>query len=305
MTSKEDLAARAAWLQLIDGRTNIEIAELLDVSRLRVPKLVRWAEENGLASIAIRAPSGVDWDLADQLRDRFGLVDVLVSPQPSVNSAARLAARYVCEVLIEGGLLGIAWGAATQAMVTELELLPNLPQSDVVQLIGGLPEAETAWHATELLVHLSAVLGGSAAALLSPMILPDAETAHGLRDEPSIAHAFNLMQRLSVAVVGIGAWAAGGSRVLAELTPRDAKRTKDVAADVCGVLLNVDGQVVHEEISARIMSIDAATLRESPVRVGIAVGEHKAEAIHATLKSGLLSVLCTDRRTAELVFAAG
>lgn len=300
MTSKEDLAARAAWLQLIDGRTNIEIAELLDVSRLRVPKLVRWAEEVGLASVAIQSPPGVDWDLATLLRDRFGSVDFFVSPQPSVNSAARLAARYVCEVLIEGGLLGVAWGTATQAFVTELELLPNVPQSDVVQLIGGLPQAQTAWHATELLVHLSAVLGGSAAALLSPMILPDADTARGLRDEPSIAHAFNLMEHLSVAVVGIGAW-AGGSRVLAELTARDVKRTRDVAADVCGVLLNVDGQVVHEEISARIMSIDAATLRESPVRMGIAVGEHKAAAIRAALKSGLLSIFCTDQHTAQAV----
>ena len=43
MISKEVLAARAAWLQLIDGRTHIEIAEILEVSRLRVPKLVRWA----------------------------------------------------------------------------------------------------------------------------------------------------------------------------------------------------------------------------------------------------------------------
>ena len=75
-------------------------------------------------------------------------------------------------------------------------------------------------------------------------------------------------------------------------------------ADVCGVLLNSDGRVVHEEISARIMSIDATTLRESPVRIGIAVGERKADAISSSLKSGLLSVLCTDRHTAEQVLAA-
>jgi DNA-binding transcriptional regulator LsrR (DeoR family) len=302
--SKEVLAARAAWLQLIDGRTHIEIAEILEVSRLRVPKLVRWAEQNGLVSIAIEAPSGVDWIVADKLRERFGLVDVLVSTQSSLNAVARLAARYVCEVLIEGGLLGIAWGTTTQAMVAEIELLPDVPQSDVVQLIGGLPESETAWHSTELLVHLSNVLGGSAAALLSPMILPDAQTAMGLRAEPSIAHAFKLMQGLSVAVVGIGAWDAGGSRVRSELDTQDVKRTRDVVADVCGVLLNSDGRVVHEEISARIMSIDATTLRESPVRIGIAVGERKADAISSSLKSGLLSVLCTDRHTAEQVLAA-
>ena len=301
MTSKKDLASWAAWLQLIEKRSNKEIAEILKISRLRVPNLVSWAEKNKLASISIEAPSDVDWLLSDRLRERFGLVEVLVSSQPSLINVSRLAARYVCEVLTEGGLLGIAWGTGIQSMVTQIARLPNVPQCDVVQLIGGLPEAETTWHATELLVNLSDMMRGSAAALLSPMILPDAQTAIGMRAEPSIADVFNLMQTLSVAVVGIGAWESGGSRVRAELATKDARRTEDVVADVCGVLINAHGQVVHKEISARIMSIDELTLRASPVRLGIAIGEQKVAAIHATLTSGMLSVLCTDRPTAKLL----
>jgi DNA-binding transcriptional regulator LsrR (DeoR family) len=299
MTSKGALAARAAWLQHIENRTNIEIANTLGVHRLRVPKLVHWAEDHHLATIAIKRPTGLDWSAAERLRAEFGLVEALVSPQPSLSSVGRLAARYICEVLTEGGLLGVAWGRAVQAMVTELELMPNTPQADVVQLIGGLPEGDTAWNATEVLVRLSTVFGGSAAALLSPMILPDAATAHGLRAEPSIAHAFAAMEQLDVAVVGIGAWLPDGSRVRAELAPNELSRTEDVVADLCGILLDAEGQPVHQDVSERIVSIEARTLQERPVRVGIAVGDLKVQAIRAALNSGFLTVLCTDSQTAE------
>lgn len=304
MTEKEALAARAAWLQLIDNRTNIEISDELGVSRLRVPKLVRWAEDHGLARIAIQKPAGLDWRAAEALQAEFGLADALVDSCGSLSSVGRLAARYISEVLVEGGLLGVAWGRAAQAMVSEMEPMSNLPQTDVVQLIGGLPEPDdTVWHATELLVRLSTILGGNAAALLSPMILPDAATAQGIRQEPSIAHAFEEMERLDVAVLGVGAWAPNGSRVHTELARADLAKTQDVVADVCGILLDAEGNTVHRDLSERIVSIEERVLRERPVRIGIAIGESKVHAIRAALRSGLLTVFCTDSRTAGLLLA--
>ncbi len=303
MSSNKNLAARAAWLQLIEGRTNIEIAEDLDVSRLRVPKLVRWAEDHDVLDVFIRVPTGIDMSSAQEIRSRFGLPDVLVSADQGVHPAARLAARYVCEVLTEGGLMGIAWGRGAQAMVSELERLPNVPQVDIVQLIGGLPETGTAWHSAELLMRLSSVTGGSVSGLLSPMIVPDAATARGLRGEPSIARAFTQMSKADLAVVGIGAWDAGGSRVRAQLDESDVRAAKDVVADVCGILLDANGDTVHSELSERMISIDEATLRERPVRIGVAVGEGKVPAIRAALRSGLVSVLCTDAPTALLLLS--
>jgi DNA-binding transcriptional regulator LsrR (DeoR family) len=299
--SKTTLAAHAAWLQLVESRTNIEIAELLGVSRLRVPKLVRWAEDHDLADVAIHPPAGLDWALGEALRSEFGLVEALVSSDSAASAVSRLAARYVVEVLTEGGVLGVAWGRGAQGMAAELERMRDVPQVDVVQLIGGLPEPDTAWHATELLVRLSHVFGGNAAALLSPMVVPEVATAVGLRDEPSIAHAFEVMSRVDVAVVGVGAWVVGGSRVRAQLDGDDLSATEDVAADVCGVLLGGDGGVVHRELSRRIVSVEEQVLRACPVRLATVTGPGKVLAIRAALRSGLLTVLCTDSETAALV----
>ncbi|MGX1695293.1 sugar-binding transcriptional regulator [Microbacterium keratanolyticum] len=300
-SSSKALAARAAWLQLIEDRSNIEIAEELGVSRLRVPKLVRWAEDHDVLEVLIRVPSGIDWEASQAIRSRFGLADALTSLDTGVHAAARLAARFSCEVLTEGGSIGIAWGRSAQAMVAELERMPNVPQVDIVQLIGGLPENGAAWHSAELLVRLSAVTGGEVAGLLSPMIVPDVETARGLREEPSIARAFAQMREANVVVVGIGAWGNGGSRVHAELDDADRDRASDVVADVCGILLDAEGRTVHADISERMISIDETTLRERPVRIGVAVGEGKVPALRAALRSGLLTVLCTDVATAQQI----
>lgn len=300
-SSRSTLAARAAWLQLILNRTNIDTAEMLGVSRLRVPKLVQWAESHGLAAITIHAPAGLDWELSDRLRERYGLVEALVGVEDSLQSPARWAARYVSEVLTEGGVLGIAWGQGTQAIVREMEALNGIPHADVVQLIGGLPPVGTSWHSSEFLVRLSAVLGGSAAGLLSPMIVPDEATARGLRTEPSIAQAFAFMERMDVAVFGIGAWAEGGSRVREELSAAERAEASDVVADICGVFLNAAGQSVHRELSDRILSIGELTLRNRPVRLGMAVNESKARAIDAALRSGIVTVLCTNATTAAAI----
>jgi DNA-binding transcriptional regulator LsrR (DeoR family) len=301
MAATSTLAARAAWLHLVEKKTNIEIADLLGVSRLRVPALVRWAEQNGVVSIELHPPTGADWDAAELLRKEFGLAEALVSPSPGVPAVARIGARYLREVLVEGAVLGIAWGSGTQAVVEELEQLAGLPQCDIVQLIGGIPQPDTAWHATELLVRLTAVLGGSAAALLSPMIVPDVDTARGLRDEPSIACAFAQMDRVDVALLGIGAWRPGGSRIAPELGPADLTSTRDVVADACGILLDAAGDSIHIDLTERIMSIDEGTLRARPVRIGLAVGERKVDAIRAVLRSGLLTVFATDSATAGLL----
>lgn len=303
MSSTRNLAARAAWLHLIEDRTNIEIAEDLGVSRLRVPKLIRWAEDHGVLEVLIHEPSGIDAASAQKIASRFGMPNVLVSTEQGIHPAARLAARYLCEVLTEGGLMGIAWGRGAQAIVSELEGLPKVPQVDIVQLIGGLPETGTAWHSSELLARLSTATGCSVSGVLSPMVIPDAATARGLRDEPSIARAFTQMGKADLAVVGVGAWDVSQSRVRAQLSDSDVRRADKVVADICGILLNAEGKPIHRELSERMISIDEATLRERPVRIGIAVGEGKVPAIRAALLSGLLTVLCTDAPTAKLLLA--
>ncbi len=299
---KSVLATRVAWLHHVDKKTNVEIAEELGIHRLKVPKLLDFAEESGIASISIAAPAGVDAPRSDALRAQFGLSEALVVSEGSApGSVGALTARYAGEVLIGSGKLGVAWGKSIAEVVTAIEAMPSFPQCDLVQLIGGIPALERSLHASELLGRLGAVTRGRTFALHAPMILPSAATAAGLRNEESIARTLAAASEVDVAVVGVGSWDPALSRVIAELSEPDrlAGLAQGIAADICGVFVDADGAVVGEEISQRMISVTAEDLRGTPLRVAVAYGSEKVGAISAALKSGLVNVLVTDGPTAD------
>lgn len=303
---KSVLATRVAWLHHVDQKTNVEIAEELGIHRLKVPKLLDYAEESGIATISIAAPSGVDARRSDALRAQYGLSEALVVPGGSVSgSVGALAARYAGEVLIGSGKLGVAWGRSIAEVVSAMEAMPTFPQCDLVQLIGGIPALERSLHASELLGRLGAVTGGRTFALHAPMILPSASTAAGLRTEESIGRTLAAAAEVDVALVGIGSWVPPLSRVIVELSEADrlAGLAQGIAADICGVFVDGEGRVVGDEISRRMISVTAEDLRGIPLRVAVAHGSEKISAVAASLKSGLINVLVTDAPTADGLLA--
>jgi DNA-binding transcriptional regulator LsrR (DeoR family) len=300
-----DLAARAAHLRYREGKTNIQIAEELGISRLRVPKLLQHAEDSGIVRVEIQSPHGYDADRAEQLRSAYGLAEALIPTFPHSAALGQLVARYLREVLVFGAKLGMSWGASVEGMVTGLEGVTGLPRFDAVQLIGGIPTLDGALHASGLLARVSAVSGGEVFALHAPMVLPNARTVLGLRSEGSVARAFEAMQSLDAAVIGVGSWQPPVSRVWQELPDPDraAGVRQGVVADLCGIFLTADGSVTAKELSARMVSIDAESLRATPVKIAVAMGAEKVPALRAAMRSGLVNVLATDAPTADALVA--
>lgn len=301
------LAARAARLHHIDGKTHVEIAEEIGVNRIRVAQLIESARETGVLRFEILPPFGLDTERSATLRKKFGLSEALVSPATQDQAAVGLlVARYLGEVLSNGGRLGMAWGNSISALVQGIENLPAFPRVDVVQLIGGVPTLDGSLHASSLLGRVGAVTGGRVFALQSAMILPSAATARGLRAEQSIARTFDALRTIDVAVAGIGDWASGESRVLSELPPPEefSARADGIAADFCGVFVNSMGEILAPSISDRMISATAEDFAAMPLRVGVATGEKKVAGVRALLRSSLVNVLATDAATADLLLAS-
>ncbi len=123
-------------------------------------------------------------------------------------------------------MLGLSWARSLMAMRTAL---PRLPHCDVVQLTGSLslPSDDSP---IELVRDVARRSDGEAFFFYAPMVLPDAATARVLRTQPEIARAIAAYPRVTKAVVGIGAWAAGaldrGRRASTSPTARDAARPR-------------------------------------------------------------------------------
>jgi DNA-binding transcriptional regulator LsrR (DeoR family) len=300
------LAARRYFL---DGASKSEIAQELGVSRFKVARLLEAARRDGIVRIEIGVPSDIDVDLSGELAARYGLRNTLVvrlidgPDEFKREQLGRTCAELLTQMLDAHDVLGISWGRTLHSMVDHLSRLPGCT---VVQLVGSVPTLELDVNSMELVRRVAECAGGPVYPLPVPMLVDSPEMAAALRRDPHVHKTIEMFDRLTRAVVGIGAWTASGSTVRAAL-PDGLAAEVDAAgavADVCSTVLDASGrELPGVGLASRFIAISAEQLRAVPDVVAIAGGAAKAPAIHAALQSGLIHRLITDEEAARLLLA--
>jgi len=140
-----------------------------------------------------------------------------------------------------------------------------------------------------------------------PLLVDSPEMAAALRNDPHVHKTIAMFDRLTKAVVGIGAWTASGSTVRSAL-PAELAAALDAAgavADICSNVLDASGREIRAGgLPGRLIAISPDQLRAVPDVVAIAGGAPKAPAILAALRSGLIHQLITDEEAARLLLAS-
>jgi len=215
------LACRRYYL---DGASKSEIASELGISRFKVARMLDRARRDGIVRIEIDPLPELDLDLGDELARRHGIRGAVVvrsSAGPDELRLAQLgraAAAVLGDVLEASDVLGISWGRTLHALV---EQLPRLPACTVVQLVGSVPTIQLEVNSLELVRRLAGRATGPVFPLHVPLLVASAEMAEALAGDPMAALTLGEFDRLTRAVVGIGAWAPGGSTIRAALTEVD------------------------------------------------------------------------------------
>jgi DNA-binding transcriptional regulator LsrR (DeoR family) len=135
----------------------------------------------------------------------------------------------------------------------------------------------------------------------APLVVADAATARALRRQPDVMHAAAMLPAVTVAVVGIGAWAKGLSTVFDAVEPeiRERVRRAGVIGEISGVLIDNDGREVISPLSKRVIGVTGQQLAAIKVVLGIAYGEGKADAVRSALTGGLVTSLVTHSALAR------
>ncbi len=295
------LASEAARRYYLAGESKVDIAAAMNISRFKVARLLEAARAAGIVRIEIVDRGGVDGELSTRLRTAFGLRRCVVVDCP--DDAPRLRAHVgsagadvLLDVVGPDDVLGLPWARTVSAM---LEALPALPPVPVVQLSGSM--VIPGEHSPVDMVRAAAALAGQDASVFyAPFILDDAESAAALRRQPAVASAMAEVERVTVAVMSIGAWVPGHSTIHDAVD--DAVRA-DVAAtgavgEALGVFVDAEGRAVHPELVDRMVTIGSEQLRRVPERVALATGAAKVAAVHAFLAGGWATTLVTDRSLA-------
>ena len=298
------LSASVARRYYLDGRSKIEIAEEFGLSRFKVARLIDVARASGLVRIEIGHKGLIDVDLSARLQERFGLehavvVDTTDDDDESVRKhLGQVAAELLAELIGPDDVLGVAWSRSVGAMA---KALPRLAAVPVVQLTGAISRPDGDESAIDIVRDVARAAGGPAYVFYAPFLLSDAATARALRAQPEVAVAFDQLTRVTKAIVGVGAWAAGQSTLYdaARESDRRALRRLGVCAEVSGVFLSADGQPVQTSLSERMIGIDAERMRAIREVIVLAYGAAKVPAALAVLRSGLVSGLVTHKSFAQ------
>jgi DNA-binding transcriptional regulator LsrR (DeoR family) len=303
------LTASVARRYYLDGRSKVEIAEEFALSRFKVARLLEDARTSGLVRIEIGHPGTVDVELSGHLMRALGLRHCVVTDTPDEHPATlrehlgAAAADLLTELVTDDDVLGLSWARSVSAMATALTELAPVP---VVQLTGALARPGVDDSSIELVREVARVSGGPAYFFYAPMAVADAATASALRRQPEVARAFSLIDSVTIAVAGVGAWAPEQSTLFDATDDAERRRLakQGVYADVSGVLVDASGASVPAALTERMIGITYEQMRAVPEVIGIVYGLAKVHAVLAAVRGGLVDSLVTHSTLATALIAA-
>jgi deoxyribonucleoside regulator len=310
-TEEAILLADVASMYYEQNLTQEEIAKRIGVSRSGVSRLLTRSRELGLVHIQIRHPLQTSQELQGELMRRFGLHDaqVLMQNQPGENLLSKLGmlgARYLERILDEDMVLGISWGTSMLQLVNALHPVRRL-RLDVVQLMGSISANSPDVDGPEIARRLATAYGANCYYLHAPLLVQSTAVRDALLQERTVKTTFEMMHRMDVALVGVGAvrgassglFRAGylGEQELASI------RVHGAVGDVCGHYFDAQGATCQLELHDRIISAPPAVLRQLPYVIGIAGGTSKAEALLGAMRARLVTVVITDEECVKAALA--
>jgi lsr operon transcriptional repressor len=294
---------RVARLYYEHGLTHAEIAEILGVSRVKVTRMLTEARRQGVVEIRVHGDTGTFTELESSLVHRQGLRDAWVVPSSSDTDRLRTSlgiggAHSLRALLAPRMTVGVNQSRTVAAILPALRN-ENPVDADFVPVSGsrGGVGGAKAHYTSEAMAR---AFDCSAHHLPAPVLASSAQTAAVLRAEAEIAETLALAARADLLIVGVGTLEDNHLAHMGELSVQDIEslRKKGVVGDMSSRFFDADGQPVALSVDDRVIALTLDEHRAIPMRVAIAGGPAKREALKAAARGRLYNVLVTDADTA-------
>jgi DNA-binding transcriptional regulator LsrR (DeoR family) len=299
-------------MYFLDGRSQEDIARVLETSRSKVSRMLTAARAAGIVEVRIQDGEGRDADLEQALSERFALAHVRVAAfrphQDVLVDTAGVAAEWLDDTLHDGQVLAVSWGVTLQAVVAAVSVAQR-SGLEVVPLVGGMSTGESLVAGQDLVRELAGRLGATYRHLHAPALLRSATARDALLDEPSIAQVVARARSADIALVGIGTLGTGSTTQVIDGLGLSAGQRADFLAqnpvgDTCCRFFDAAGQPIEGAVRDRVLAVELDDLRRIPVVVGVATGAEKTPGVLAALRGGIVDGLITDARLAHSVLTA-
>lgn len=300
---------RVAYYYYMLELTQDEIAKRLKMSRQRVNRIVSACVKLGIVKISIEGLEQCNLELETKLEEKYGLREVRIidneDEEEVFDVLGKGAAVCLKEMLNDNDIIGITRGRTTAAMVDNLSVSNATPKNlTVTQLIGSTKETDSTMGVSRLVYVLTEKLKAKDEVLYAPVIVGNPELKEGFMQDAVCKSVYSVMKQCTIAVVGIGTAQSQWKHMISLYDKNDVNQSKwaeNVAGEVCTHFYDKEGNAVEPPFRNRIISIALQDYKNIPIRMGVAGGEEKVEAIRSALIGGYINVLITDSKTAELL----
>ena len=298
---------RVAYYYYKEGLTQEEIAKRMKMSRQRVNRIISSCIDLGIVTINIEGLDNSNLELETKLEDKFGLKEVRIinetADEQKIQELGIEGGKYLRSILKDNDIIGFSRGRNTSALVDFLPEDVEYPHNiTVTQLMGSAIETNENTAVDETVYHFAAKLHAKASRLYAPIILSNEELRDSFMQEPYFEKSYEVIKKCDIAVVGIGTASSQWKHMISLYDIADKEQTewaKDVAGEVCTHFYNSEGAAIEPPFRNRIISILLDDYMKIPVRIGVAGGKDKTEAIAAAIKGDYINVLITDLQTAR------
>ncbi len=302
MNYEEILMTKVSWYYYIENMTQQKIGEVLDISRIRVIKLLEKARQTGIIQFKIRE----DWSdrmlIERQLISQYSLKDAFViptslNPDNTNETIAKAAAMYLSSRLSENNFINMGYGDTPGRILNNLATMTEHPIT-CISLTGGvsyyLPNTES--YVFNAKLHLIPL----------PLLVSSKEMAAAMRNEPSVKELSRMVKLSGTSVVGIGGMDDSATIIQSGILGKNDflyLKMRGAVGDILSHFIDKDGNLVQTGIEDRLISTSLEVMRNLENVVGVAAGPTKIAAIRAALNGGYLDVLITDEATAAALTA--
>lgn len=303
------LMTEIATLYYVEGETQEVISQRLNVSRVKVGRLLKRAHAEGVVDVRVRQHPSAGAALEKELLRRFNLKRALVALDHADEDTQRagvasLVADYLSRSMRDGTIVAVGMGRNVGA-VAENTFDQGERQCSFVCAIGGSLRAGEYMNPDHICRRLAMKFGGDSETLYAPALVQNPELRDAMYENSTVRQTLDRARRADIALIGVGDVSENSNMVrMGWFSPEEIAeaRLSGTVGDMMGYdFIDLYGRPSATPMQGRVIGLSISDLARIPDVIAIASENTKAVGILGALRTGVIDTLATSVTNAHTI----